>query len=58
VMVNLVTIEPGPGPKSSWRNKVTDLAGRVRGGSRRVAVDNAQTEWSKDIAVVSSYHSF
>ena len=57
VMVNLVTTEPAPNPNSSWRNKVTDLAGRVRGGSRRVAVDNTQTEWSKEIAVVSSYHS-
>lgn len=58
MMVNLVTIEPGPSQKSNWRNRITNLAGRVRGGSRRVAVDNTQTEWSKEIAVVSSYHSF
>ena len=58
VMVNLVTIEPAPNPNSSWRNKVTDLAARVRGGSRRVAADSAQTEWNKEIAVVGSCHSF
>ena len=53
-MVNLETIEPSPNPNTSWRNKVTELAGRVRGGSTQ-AVEDGQTGWSKDVSIVRSW---
>jgi hypothetical protein len=52
-MVNLETIEPSPNPNSSWRNKVAELASRVRGGaSKAVLEEEVQTEWSKDVSIV------
>lgn len=53
-MVNLETIEPAPNPNLSWRNKVTELASRVRGGSSKaVKEEEVQTEWSKEVSFVS-----
>jgi hypothetical protein len=53
-MVHLETVEPAPDPSSSWRNKVTELAGRVRGGSSKVDIEDTQTEWNKSVSIVSS----
>jgi len=50
-MVCLEMVEPASNPNSSWRNKVTDLAGRVRGGSIQ-AVEDGQIQWSKDVSIV------
>lgn len=58
MMVHLETIEPDPDPNSSWRNKVTELAGRVRGGSSAVGTEDTQTEWSKNVSIVRSCLSF
>ena len=53
-MVRLEMVEPAPNPNSSWRNKVTELAGRVRGGSSKAVIEqDVQTEWSKEVSVVS-----
>ena len=53
-MVHLETIEPAPNPNSSWRDKVTELAGRVRGGSSKAVIEEEiQTEWSKEVSIVS-----
>jgi hypothetical protein len=53
-MVNLERVEPSPNPNSSWRTKVTELAGGVRGGSSKAVIEEeVQTEWSKDVSVVS-----
>jgi len=53
-MVNLEAVEPSPSPNSSWRNKATELAGRVRGGSSKALTEEeVQSEWSKEVSVVS-----
>jgi hypothetical protein len=52
-MVNLEMVEPAPNPNSSWRDKVTELAGRVRDGSSKAVIEEeVQTEWSKDVSIV------
>jgi len=54
-MVHLEMVELSTNPNSSWRNKVTELAGRVRGGSSKAVIEEEiQTEWSKEVSNVSS----
>ena len=53
-MVKLEMVEPGQNPNSSWRDKVTELASRVRGGSSKAVLEEeVQTEWSKTVSIVS-----
>jgi hypothetical protein len=57
-MVNLEMVEPSPNPNSSWGDKVTELAGRVRGGASKAVIEEVQTEWSRKISIVSSCPSW